>query len=172
MKRILYYKMSFLGLILVFFSSGHSHAQTQTQAQGEDEICLSCEDIQHAANLGAIEKRLLEVSHNSLAMLDEEGLDWYAKFQDGGLLFDGWQEISEDVLAKIPDENKIFTKVTMLALGVKIGCEWSKENDIRKINTDMLQDWGKKIRTSVTESPETISVVISSIESEVNELLF
>jgi len=164
MIRILYYIALFSGLWLVFPSSAH--------AQGKTDSCLPCKDIQHAANLAAIEKRLLQANNDSLELLDNKARNWYSKFQEGGLFFDGWQEISEDVVAKVPDENKIKTKVTMLALGIKIGCEWSKENDVRKISTAMLQDWGGELRKTVTDSPDNLVVVISSIESEVDELLF
>jgi len=76
------------------------------------------------------------------------------------------------VVAKVPDEKKLKAKVTMLALGLKIGCEWSKENDVRKISTSMLKDWGEKLSTTVTDSPNNLLVVINSIEHEVNKLLF
>ncbi len=149
---------------LIFFFSTHVQSATRD--------CYSCQDIQHAANLSAIEKRMLEVnSIESLEELDDEARNWYVKFQKGGMFFDGWQEISEDVVAKVPDEEKLRTKVTMMALGVKIGCEWSKENDVRKISTSMLQDWGKQLSSTVDDSPDNLLVVINSIEYEVNELL-
>ncbi len=133
---------------------------------------MYCESIQHAANLAAIEKRLLQITDSSLESLDEKARGWYSKFQEGGIFFDGWQEISKDVVAKVPEENKIKAKVTMLALGIKIGCEWSKENDVRKISTEMLQEWGRKLKRTVSDSPENLVVLIISIESEVDALLF
>ncbi len=151
-------------LLLCFFAPAKAH--------GTREDCLPCESIQHAANLAAIEKRLLQVTDSSFDALDEKALGWYAKFQEGGLFFDGWQEISEDVVAKVPEKNKIKAKVTMLALGIKIGCEWSKENAVRKITTEMLQEWGRKLKQTVSDSPENLAVVITSIESEVDALLF
>jgi hypothetical protein len=164
MIRTNYCIVFFSGLWLVFLSSA--------QAQGTTEDYLSGNDIQHATNLAAIEKRLSQDGSNPLESLDKTERSWYSKFQEGGLLFNGWQEISEDVVAKVPDENKSNTKMTMYTLGVKIGCEWSKENDVRKISTAMLKDWGKEIRKTVANAPDKIAVVISSIESEVDNLLF
>ena len=140
-------------------------------AQGSNTKCTSCEDIQHAANLIAIEKRLVEVDSNVLLELDDKARCWYAKFQKGGFFYNGWQQISEDVVAKVANEEKLKARIIMLTLGVKIGCEWSKENDVRKITTPMLRKWGKKLRSSVAESPDSILVVINTIEYEVNELL-
>ena len=156
---------------IILFSNVSLLALFLVQAQGESNRCLPCEDLQHSASLSAIEKRLSQANDNSLQALDKEAKDWYAKFQKGGLFFDGWKEISEDVVAKVPNEKKITTKVTMLALGVRIGCEWSKENDVRKISTDMLQVWGKQLRKTVENSPHSLLVVITSIESEVDALL-
>jgi len=158
---------------LVIFLAGISGAAILASGvQAAAKECRPCRDVQSAANLASIEKRLRELSLNSSQNLDEEAKDWYAKFQKGGLFFDGWQEISDDVVSKIPSEKKYKIKITMLALGVKIGCEWSKENDVRKISTDMLQEWGKKIRKTTSDSPDHLIAVISSIEHEVNELLF
>lgn len=147
-------------------------SSTLVNARESSADCLPCEDVQHAADLAAIEKKLLHVSNSSLESLGEKERAWYETFQEGGLLFDGWQEISDKVVAKVPEDKKVKTKVTMLALGLKIGCEWSKENEVRKISTDMLKDWGKMIRKTVKNSPESIFVVISSIESEVDTILF
>ena len=158
-------RIAFLGSFVAFLF-------LVAQVQGTEIGCLSCKDVQHAANLAAIEKRLQEINDGALQELDEEALEWYAKFQKGGMFFDGWQEISEDVVARVPDEKKIKAKVTMLALGLKIGSEWSKENDVRKISTSMLKDWGKKLSRTVSDSPDNLLVVINSIEHEVNQLLF
>ena len=138
---------------------------------GSTKNCRSCEDIQHAANLAAIEKRLLQSHPQSIEELDEEAREWFGKFQEGGMLFDGWKEISDDVVQKVPDNKKIETKVTMLALGIRIGCEWSKENDVRKISTTMLKKWGKQLRKTVADSPVKIPMIINSIEAEVDSLL-
>ena len=133
--------------------------------------CTTCEDIQHAANLAAIEKRLLQSNPQSIEELDEEAREWFSTFQEGGMLFDGWKEISDDVVQQVTDDKKIQTKVTMLALGIRIGCEWSKENDVRKISTTMLKKWGKQLRKTVADSPVRIPMVINSIEAEVDSLL-
>ncbi len=135
------------------------------------KTCKSCEDIQHAVNLASIEKRLLQSNLQSIEELDEEAREWFEKFQEGGMLFDGWKEISDDVVEQVPDDEKIKTKVTMLALGIRIGCEWSKENDVRKISTTMLKKWGKQLRKTVADTPVQIPMVINSIEAEVDTLL-
>ena len=139
--------------------------------QGSTTNCPSCEDIQNATSLAAIEKLILAINDEPLLILDEKALRWYAKFQKGGFFYSGWQQISADVVTKVEDNEKLKAKIIMLALGVKIGCEWSKENDVRKITTQMLRGWGRQLRSSMTGTPEETLVVINSIEAEVHKLL-
>jgi hypothetical protein len=134
--------------------------------------CLPCEAIQHAATLAEIEKYLEQSNPLTVAQLDKEAQKWFSTFQEGGMLFDGWKDISDKVINKVPEKAKVQTKLQMLALGVRMGCEWSKENDIRKISTKMLKNWGKEIRKVVDKSPHDIPVVIKRIECEVDALLF
>lgn len=115
-------------------------------------------DCQHAANLSSIEKRLSIYSSMSTGKMTSEEQKWYNKFQKGGLFFDGWQDISQDVVSKVPEEEKLKTKVTMQVLGDKIGSEWCKKNDIRKISTDMLKEWGSQLRKAVASSSSQITL--------------
>ncbi|MBU0944425.1 MAG: hypothetical protein KJ804_14430 [Proteobacteria bacterium] len=142
-------------------------------ADGNTGIVLSADlnDCEHAANLASIEKRLSIYRTTSTGKLNGEEKKWYNKFQKGGLFFDGWQEISKDVVAKVPEEEKIKTKVTLQVLGDKIGSEWCKNNEIRKISTEMLKEWGDQLRRAVASSSTQIASVIHSIEYEVDTLL-
>ena len=128
--------------------------------------------IQHATDLLSIEQHFLEANNDSFQALDKKARKWYAKFQKGGFFVDGWQKISKNVVEKVPEQTKVKTEFSMLALGVKIGCEWSKDNDIRKISTAMLRGWGKQLRKTISNSPAQLPMLLSSIEYEVDTLLF
>ena len=82
-----------------------------SHAQGANTKCTPCEDIQHAARLIAIEKRLVEVDNDVLLELDDKARCWYAKFQKGGFFYNGWQQISEDVVAKVAAGEKLKTRI-------------------------------------------------------------
>ena len=153
--------------LLALLLCGVSPVAAKETKQG----CFSCESVQHAAKLSIIEKHLQQSDPQTIEELNEEAREWFATFQKGGMFFDGWKEISDDVVEKVPSENKIPTKMIMLALGVRIGCEWSKDNEIRKISTEMLQKWGGQLRETVDERPDSIPHVIRYIESEVDTLL-
>lgn len=128
-------------------------------------------DVQHAANLSSIEERLTKYTLMGIENLSAEERKWYNKFQKGSMFFDGWQDISNDVVAQVPEQKKVETRVTMQGLGVRIGCEWSKDNEIRKISTDMLKEWGKELRKAVASSSTHVASVIHSIEYQVDHLL-
>ncbi|MEN8199340.1 MAG: hypothetical protein ABFR63_04615 [Thermodesulfobacteriota bacterium] len=141
-------------------------------ANGSDLDGNSGEDVPSTTDLAAIEQQQVKQSSpQSVEDLDEDARAWFTKFQEGGVLFDGWKAISADLVQQVPEEQKLKTKDTMDALGVKIGCEWSKENDVRKISTKMLKKWGKQLRATVAGTPVKIPVVLSTIESEVDSLL-
>lgn len=143
------------------------------EAKGTTSRCRTCEDIlQHAAGLSAMEQHLMEENNDPLQAMDKKARNWYAKFQKGGLFYDGWQEISEKVIANVPEQTKGKIEIVMLELGVKIGCEWSKENEIRKISTAMLRGWGKQLRKTISDSPAQLPILLSSIKSEVDGLIF
>jgi hypothetical protein len=139
-------------------------------AQGLNTKCIPCEDIQHAARLIVLEKHLNEANQDILLDLDKKAR-WYEKFQNGGFFYNGWQQISEDIVARVADEEKLRARILMLTLGVKIGCEWSKENDVRKISTKMLRQWGETLRATANDSPDNILATINIIKFEVNNLL-
>jgi len=61
--------------------------------------------------------------------------------------------------------------VALEALGMKIGCEWSKDNDVRKIDNDMLRQWGTLLKKTAGQDPEQILEVIVEIEHKVDLLL-
>jgi hypothetical protein len=128
--------------------------------------------VQHASQLHSIEKRLLACNPVKVDNLSQEEQDWYCKFQEGIVFFDGWKDITDDILAKVPEDEQVRIKVTMQALGIKVGCEWSRENDVRKISTEMLKAWGKRLRKAAAgDSTQAMIQAIHAIEYEVDELL-
>jgi len=107
----------------------------------------------------------------SLDQLSPEEKEWFAKFQEGTFYAQGWQKITADILEKTPEELQERQRVALEALGVKIGCEWSKDNEVRKIDNDMLRQWGLLLKKTAGQDPEQIPEVIVEIEQKVDMLL-
>ncbi len=163
--------MKSIFVLIVYCVSFYTFSVGQTHATEKTTHCYLCEDIQHATDLGAIERYLQQSDIRQLEDLDQEAQDWFKTFQDGSMLIDGWKDISKKVIEKTPEPQKLTIKMQLVALGVRMGCEWSKDNDIRKISTAMLKDWGGEIKEVVKKRPEEIPQVLDKIEEEVDTLL-
>ena len=104
------------------------------------------------------------------ASLTKEERQWFIKFQEGNFLVDGWQDISATILEKTPVSEKPEQKLLLVELGNKIGIEWCKDNDIRKIDTTMLKTWGKQLKNIAKENPDHIETVLVAISNELDSL--
>lgn len=107
----------------------------------------------------------------SVDQLSPEEKEWFVIFLEGTLYAQGWKEITADLLANTPEESLEEQRLALEVLGVKIGCEWSKDNDIRKIDNDMLKQWGKMLKQTVIDNPHQIFQVIAEIDQKVAVLL-
>jgi len=114
------------------------------------------------------EQQVTVISVDKLSLEEKE---WFAKFQEGTLFVQGWKGITADILAKTPEDLQEEQRLALETLGTKIGCEWSKDNDTRKIDTDMLKQWGKQLKQTVTDNPHQVSQVIAEINQRVAMLL-
>ena len=107
----------------------------------------------------------------SLDKFSPEEKQWFVKFQEGTFYAQGWKEITADILEKTPEEVRERQRIALEILGVKIGCEWSKDNEVRKIDNDMLRQWGSLLKKTAGQYPEQISEVIVEIQHKVDLLL-
>jgi hypothetical protein len=100
--------------------------------------------------------------------LSPEEKEWYATFQEGNFYVQGWKEITAEILEKIPHKRlKGKLHQSLKSLGTKIGCEWSKSNDIRKIDNDMLEQWGGILKKAAKETPNRLPQVITDLGRKV-----
>ncbi len=100
-----------------------------------------------------------------------EEAKWYRTFQEGSMLVDGWQEITEELLAKIEPAQKKRQRHILNRLGDRIGREWARDNAVRKIDTDMLRRWGRELRETADREPERLTMVIRKLVETVDSLL-
>jgi len=107
----------------------------------------------------------------TLSSLSPEERRWFKTFQEGTFLIDGWQTITEELLANTPESLRDHQKKRLELLGIKIGMEWSKNNDIRRIDTRMLQQWGKALKKTAKKNPKQLPEIIVSIDQEISNIL-
>ena len=106
-----------------------------------------------------------------LQQLSEEEMHWYNKFQHGLMFFDGWKDISKDILANLSYEEKNRVKPLLDSMGLRIGTEWSKANDVRKIDTDQLRNWGKRLKYAKHQGSKNLKETVFLISTEVEAIL-
>ena len=104
-----------------------------------------------------------------LAFDDDVHFDWYAgRFWRGtcsSRLFwcfsgEDWYDLMQDVLQRAPMADAVQACQRLFALGQRIGHEWARENDVRRISTDDLKTW-RGVLLSVSIKP---AVAINEIE--------
>lgn len=136
------------------------------------QICfLLIMPFQAAGEQTLYENNEEQVTVISVDKLSPEEKEWFTKFLEGTLFVQGWKGITADILAKTPEDLQEEQRLALETLGTKIGCEWSKDNDARKIDTDMLKQWGKQLKQTVTDNPHQVSQVIAEINQRVAMLL-
>ncbi len=114
---------------------------------------------------------LAKIDEDTLSRMSEEERKWYIKFQEGLMFFDGWQQISEEILLSISPDIMVETRFLLKTVGVKIGAEWCKDNDVRRIDTDQLRSWGKRLKKVRKENPSDIPETLKTISNEVDVIL-
>lgn len=111
------------------------------------------------------------LQHYDFSDLNPQERRWFIKFIEGTFFTDGWQEIASDILVSLPDEIRQEKKRKLLELGNKIGREWCKDNDIRRIDTGMLKKWGDMLKSASRDKPHHLLRMIEHINSEVDSII-
>ena len=97
---------------------------------------------------------------------ETEYLEWVLSFYQGNLAYQsGWQDIQGYVYeAPAPEaEQELLEQLSLL--GIAIGSEWSKHNDVRQIDTRMLSLWGSTIQLApdFDTQKQTVEVIATDI---------
>ena len=104
-------------------------------------------------------------------MANKDQQEWYKKFYEGTFLVKGWKSRMNDVLKGLSPEDKGEMGGLLETLGKKIGMEWAKPNDVRKIDTAQLQQWGKDLQMARQKGSKTLASRIRQLNDEVDKKL-
>ena len=98
---------------------------------------------------------------------EAEYLGWVLSFYQGNLAYQsGWKDI-QDYVYEAPAPKAAQELLDQLSLlGIAIGSEWSRHNDIRHIDTRMLSLWGSTIQLApdFETQKQTIEVIATDID--------
>jgi hypothetical protein len=95
----------------------------------------------------------------------------YQKFLNGTFWIKGWNIRAKEILQVVPDEDKVEMKRLLSELGEKIGREWAKDSLVRKIDSDMLKNWGNEIKKAIAENPASLMKYLIALEEKVNRII-
>jgi len=104
-------------------------------------------------------------------MAEKDQQEWYKKFYEGTFLVKGWKSRMNDVLKGLSPEDKVNMGKLLENLGEKIGMEWAKPNDVRKIDTAQLQQWGNDLKNAKQKGTEALAGRIRQLNAEVDKKL-
>jgi len=71
----------------------------------------------------------------------DEYLLWINRFYQGFNLVPGWLQVVERVTSRVAVEDQAAVRIQLEALGRRIGSEWAKDNQVRKLNSRMAAVW-------------------------------
>ena len=109
-------------------------------------------------------------ARNQQLQTQNEYLEWVIGFYEGTLLYPtGWQDVETQLLQGTPVSERSALQSRLTELGVVIGSEWAKDNDVRLINNRLLALWGSTLQLMV--GPEQQLQAINEIGRDIDLLL-
>jgi len=96
---------------------------------------------------------------------------WLRTFYEGSFLIKGWNARVHKISKNVPPENMDEVQTLLDSLGEKIGHEWAKDNNTRKIDNTLLRQWGDELRTAKDREPANLIQTIKKIEKAVDQVL-
>jgi len=104
---------------------------------------------------------------NQSRQSETEYLEWVLSFYQGNIAYQsGWQDIQDYVFEAPAPEAAQELQGQLSQLGIAIGSEWSKHNDIRRIDTRMLSLWGSTIQLApdFDTQKQTVELIARDID--------
>ena len=117
-----------------------------------------------------------QVSQDGIAFDDAKHRGWYVRFWTGSckelrsICMSGapyWGEIMQRLLTNVPPQQQEKMRTRLILLGQRIGYEWAKENDVRRINNDHIKTWSSELKQNVSDPEPTVT----RIEQQARQLL-
>lgn len=130
-----------------------------------------------AALIGASSAHAQSVTYDGLAFDNAKHRGWYVRFWTGScdelryvICMAGtpnWNNIMQRLLANVPAAKRERLHVRLILLGRRVGYEWARENDVRRINNEHIKSWSADLKTNAAD-PEA---AVTRIEGQARTLL-
>ena len=104
-------------------------------------------------------------------MVNRDTQKWLRSFYEGSFLIKGWNARTQEILKNVPPDNTGEVQTLLDSLGEKIGHEWAKDNNIRKIDNTLLKQWGDELLTAKKSKTANLIQTIKKIDKAVDQVL-
>ncbi len=152
-------KVIILGILIFCISSAVSANET-------DSYGIEYKNMHNSEHI-----LLASLNYHPHEQLSGQEREWYLKFQNGNLFFDGWKTICKKILSKLPPSEEKRTSKILESMGHRIGIEWAKSNNIRRIDNNQLRDWGEQLTQAKKAGGNHLAHTVESISLEVDRIL-
>lgn len=93
----------------------------------------------------------LSDARNRQIQRDTDYFDWVIRFYKGHLLVGGWQAQQATLAKLMTPEEFAAVEERMAHLGQIVSAEWAKDNSVRRIDSRILELWGKVLKRASGE---------------------
>lgn len=106
---------------------------------------------------------------NQRLQAEEEYLLWVTRFYTGNGPVPGWLDMTEQVLQRSPPERRANISQRLFELGGRIGREWAKHNDVRRLNTRSAGVWRDALLEALAR--DELDMYLERLSADVDALL-
>jgi hypothetical protein len=94
-------------------------------------------------------------------------LQWVQRFYQGSQLVPGWLSVSIEVGEGLTVAEQASIARSLQQLGISIGAEWAKSNDVRRIDTRMVAVWRDALLESLRrdELPAYLQILAQDVDA-------
>jgi putative sterol carrier protein len=97
--------------------------------------------------------------------------EWYRTFYEGTFFVKGWKHRMKEILQMIQPDDRERIAELLEGLGRKIGYEWAKDNNVRRIDSAMLKQWGGDLHMAGERGADVLIEKIRTLSNEVEKIL-
>ena len=106
---------------------------------------------------------------NQALQSEDEYLLWVSRFYTGYGAVPGWLSMTQQVLQRLPPEQRAPIEMRLFELGSRIGAEWAKDNSVRLLNTRSAGVWRDALLEALTRGE--LDAYLDRLDADVGALL-
>lgn len=106
---------------------------------------------------------------NQALQTEDDYLYWVNRFYNGANLVPGWLGITSGVLERTDKPEYASVKAQMDSLGLRIGKEWARNNQIRLLNTRSASVWRDALLEALNQGE--LQKYLDILNQDVNDIL-